>query len=741
MLRRTILAIAVLAVGIAAVLPVRPAAAQSGAPDNDYWWPNRLSLDPLRKASRESNPLGEDFNYREAFESLDLDALKADLTELMTTSQDWWPADYGHYGPFFIRMSWHSAGTYRTIDGRGGGDGGLQRLAPLNSWPDNANLDKATRLLWPLKQKYGRKISWADLMVLAGTVAMESMGFETLGFAGGRTDAWQPKDVNWGPEGEWLAADRRNADGELHRPFGATQMGLIYVNPEGPGGNSDPQAAAHAIRETFGRMGMNDEETVALIAGGHTFGKAHGAADASLYVGVEPEGGDIEAQGFGWQNSYGVGHGGDTITTGLEGAWTVNPAAWTHNFLENLYGYEWEQTRSPGGAVQWRPAGSAAADLVPDAHDPSKRHAPMMLTTDLALKVDPAYREITLRWLENLDEFEDAFARAWFKLTHRDMGPTSRYLGDLAPDREFIWQDPIPEVDHTLIDARDAAVLKAQILDSGLSTAELVRTAWASASTFRGTDMRGGANGARIRLAPQRDWPANDPAELGRVLETLDGIRSRFNDMQTGDKRVSLADVIVLGGAAAIERAAARGGHVHVDVPFAPGRMDSSPQQTDIESFALLEPAADGFRNYFASGNSRSPAEMLVEKAALLNLTAPEMTVLVGGMRSLNANAGGSAHGVFTDRPGTLSNDFFVNLTDMSTLWTKSSTEGAYEGRDRGSSDLRWTATPVDLIFGSNSELRAVAEFYAADDAREDFVHDFIAAWTKVMTLDRFDLP
>ena len=739
--RRTRLAIAVLAVGIAAVLPVRPAAAQSGAPDNDYWWPNRLSLEPLREASRESSPLGEDFNYREAFESLDLDALKADLTALMTTSQDWWPADYGHYGPFFIRMSWHSAGTYRTIDGRGGGDGGLQRLAPLNSWPDNANLDKATRLLWPLKQKYGRKISWADLMVLAGTVAMESMGFETLGFAGGRTDAWQARDVNWGPEGEWLAADRRNADGELHRPFGATQMGLIYVNPEGPGGNPDPRAAAHAIREAFGRMGMNDEETVALIAGGHTFGKAHGAAAASRYVGVEPEGGDVEAQGFGWQNRYGVGHGADTITSGLEGAWTANPAAWTHNFLENLYGHEWEQTRSPGGAVQWRPAGGAAADSVPDAHDPSKRHAPMMLTTDLALKVDPAYREITLRWLENPDEFEDAFARAWFKLTHRDMGPTSRYLGKLAPNREFIWQDPIPEVDHTLIDARDAAVLKAQILDSGLSTAELVRTAWASASTFRGTDMRGGANGARVRLAPQRDWTANDPAELGRVLETLDGIRSRFNDTQTGNKRVSLADVIVLGGAAAIERAAARGGQVHVEVPFAPGRMDALPEQTDVESFALLEPAADGFRNYFSGDNSRSPAEMLVEKAALLNLTAPEMTVLVGGMRSLNANARGSAHGVFTDRPGTLSNDFFVNLIDMSTLWTKSSTEGVYEGRDRGTGDLRWTATPVDLIFGSNSELRAVAEFYAADDAREHFVHDFIAAWTKVMTLDRFDLP
>ena len=592
---------------------------------------------------------------------------------------------------------------------------------------------------WPLKQKYGRKVSWADLLILAGTVAMESMGFETLGFAGGRLDAWQPDDVNWGPEGEWLGADRRAEDGALKKPFGATQMGLIYVNPQGPGGNSDPQAAAHAIREAFGRMAMNDEETVALIAGGHTFGKAHGAADAAQYVEVEPEGGDIEAQGFGWQNRYRSGHGADTITSGLEGAWTMNPAAWTHNFLENLYGYEWEQTRSPGGAVQWRPAAGAASDLVPDAHDPSLRHAPMMLTTDLALKVDPAYGEITSRWLDNPDEFADAFARAWFKLTHRDLGPTSRYLGDLAPDREFVWQDPVPEADHALIDDRDATVLKAQILDSGLSTAELVRAAWAAASTFRGTDMRGGANGARVRLAPQREWLANDPGELAGVLETLAGIQSRFNDAQMGDKRVSLADVVVLGGAAAIERAAARGGR-DVAVPFAPGRTDASAAQTDAESFALLEPIADGFRNYFGAGNSRSPAEMLVEKAAFLHLTIPEMTALVGGMRALNANAGGSAHGVFTDRPGTLSNDFFVNLTDMSTLWTRSSTEGLYEGRDRANGDLKWTATPADLIFGSSSELRAVAEFYAADDGQDDFVHDFVAAWTKVMTLDRFDL-
>ena len=739
MLERTISVIALLAIAISPVLPLNPAVAQDDAPTNDYWWPNRLSLDPLRQASPGSNPLGEDFNYSEEFESLDLHALTADLEKLMTTSQDWWPADFGHYGPFFIRMAWHSAGTYRTIDGRGGSDGGLQRFAPLNSWPDNANLDKAHRLLWPIKQKYGRKISWADLMILAGTVAMDSMGFETLGFAGGRIDAWQPEEVNWGPEGEWLAADRRDEDGELDHPFGATQMGLIYVNPEGPGGKPDPQAAADAIREAFGRMGMNDEETAALIAGGHTFGKAHGAAAASKYVGAEPEGDRIEAQGFGWRNRFGSGHGADTITSGLEGAWTINPAAWTHNYLENLYAYEWAQTRSPAGAIQWKPAGGAASNLVPDAHDPSRRHAPMMMTTDLALKVDPAYREITSRWLENPEEFEDAFARAWFKLTHRDMGPASRYLGDLAPDRKFVWQDPIPEVDHALINAKDAAELKAEILDSGLSIPELVRAAWASASTFRGTDMRGGANGARIRLAPQNDWAVNDPVELNRVLETLEQIRSDFNSAQSGDKRVSLADLIVLGGAAAIEQAAARAG-VDVEVPFAPGRMDASQEQTDADSVARLEPAADGFRNYFSSANPRSPAEMLVEKAALLNLTVPEMTALVGGMRAMNSNAGGSAHGVFTDRPGTLSNDFFVNLVDMSTQWTKSSTEGVYEGRDRATGELKWTATPVDLIFGSNSELRAVAEFYATEDAQEEFLQDFIAAWTKVMTLDRFDL-
>ncbi|MDE2667466.1 MAG: catalase/peroxidase HPI [Acidobacteriota bacterium] len=739
MFKRTISVITLLAIGFSPVAPIGTAGAKDKAPDNDYWWPNRLSLEPLRQVSRESGPVGNGFDYAKAFESLDLQALKADLTRLMTTSQDWWPADYGHYGPFFIRMAWHSAGTYRTIDGRGGGDGGLQRLAPLNSWPDNANLDKATRLLWPIKEKYGRKISWADLLILAGDVAMESMGFKTLGFAGGRVDAWYPEDVNWGPEGQWLAFDRRDKDGKLIRPLGATQMGLIYVNPQGPGGKPNPQAAAHAIREAFGRMGMNDEETAALIAGGHTFGKAHGAADPSKYVGVEPEAGDIEAQGFGWKNKYGKGNRGDTITSGLEGAWTRDPAAWTHNFLENLYGFEWELTQSPGGATQWKPAGGAAADLVPDAHDPNKRHAPMMLTTDIALRVDPAYREITSRWLKNPKEFEDAFARAWFKLIHRDLGPRSRYLGDLAPDREFVWQDPIPAVDHALIDAKDAAGLKTKILGSGLSTAELVRAAWASASTFRGTDMRGGANGGRIRLAPQKGWAANDPAELGRVLKTLEGIRSGFNGAQSGGKRVSLADLVVLGGAAAIEKAAKKAG-MDVDVPFAPGRMDATMEQTDADSFALLEPTADGFRNYFAGRNSRSPVERLVEKAAMLNLTVSEMTVLVGGLRVLNANSGGSRHGVFTDRPGTLSNDFFVNLVDMSTQWTKSSTAGVYEGRDRSTGEVKWTATPVDLIFGSNSELRSVTEFYAAGDAKEDFVKDFVAAWTKVMTLDRFDL-
>jgi len=736
MYKQTIAVVAALAIGILPML----ASAQTASPTNDYWWPNRLDLDPLRQDTTGISPLGADFDYAEAFESLDLNAVRADLEELMTTSQDWWPADFGHYGPFFIRMAWHSAGTYRTLDGRGGADGGMQRFAPLNSWPDNANLDKAHRLLWPIKQKYGRSISWADLMIMAGTVAMDSMGFETLGFAGGRVDAWQPEEVNWGPEGEWLAADRRNGAGELERPFGATQMGLIYVNPEGPGGNPDPQAAADAIREAFGRMAMNDEETAALIAGGHTFGKAHGAAAPSEYVGSEPEGGDIEDMGLGWKSSYGSGNGADTITSGLEGAWTIDPASWTHNYLENLYNFEWVQTRSPAGAIQWEPAGGAASNLVPDAHDPSRSHAPMMFTTDLALKVDPIYREITSRWLENPEEFEDAFARAWFKLTHRDMGPTSRYLGDMAPREQFVWQDPIPEVYHTLVNADDVESLKVRILDSGLSTGELVRTAWASASTYRGTDMRGGANGARIRLAPQNEWAANDPTELNRVLNTLEGIQVEFNRSASGNKRVSLADLIVLGGAAAIEQAAIQAG-VDVKVPFVAGRMDASQEQTDVDSFALLEPVADGFRNYFASGNDRSPVEMLIEKAAFLDLSIPEMTVLVGGMRALDANTGGADHGVFTDRPGTLSNDYFVNLIDMSTEWTHSSSdEGIYEGRDRATGTLKWTATPVDLIFGSNSELRAVSEFYAADDAHEDFVQDFVAAWTKVMTLDRFDI-
>ena len=738
MLKRTLPTL-IAALGLSTLAPINAANAQEQVANNDYWWPNRLSLEPLRQNSPASDPMGGEFDYAEAFSNLDLQALTADLETLMTTSQDWWPADFGHYGPFFIRMAWHSAGTYRSIDGRGGADGGMQRFAPLNSWPDNANLDKARLLLLPIKQKYGRNISWADLMILAGTVAMDSMGFETLGFAGGRVDAWEAEEVNWGPEGEWLASDRRNERGELEGALGATQMGLIYVNPEGPGGNADPQSAADAIREAFGRMAMNDEETVALIAGGHTFGKAHGAARPADYVDVEPEAASIEQQGLGWKNSYGSGNAGDTITSGLEGAWTIDPAAWTNNFLQNLYGYEWVQTRSPAGATQWEPAAGAASNLVPDAHDPSKRHAPMMLTTDLALKVDPAYREITMRWLENPEQFEDAFARAWFKLTHRDMGPSSRYLGNLIPSAEYVWQDPIPEVDYSPINNRDVNRLKDEILDSGLTTAELVRTAWASASTFRGTDMRGGANGARVRLAPQSGWAANNPQELTRVIGVLEGIQNEFNE-RSSRKQVSLADLIVLGGAAAIESAAQQGGH-DIDVAFVPGRADATQDHTDAASFAALEPTADGFRNYFAMGNSRSPAEMLIEKAVLLNLTVPEMTALVGGMRALDANAGQSKHGVFTDQPGTLSNDFFVNLIDLSVVWNRStSDEAVYEGRDRATNMLKWTATPADLIFGSNSELRAIAEFYAADDAEGQFVQDFVSAWTKVMTLDRFDL-
>ena len=730
---------AALTLAALSVSPLTQSIAQSSAPDNDYWWPNRLDLSPLRIESVGMDPRGEDFDYAEAFNSLDMDALVADLKALMTDSQDWWPADFGHYGPFFIRMAWHSAGTYRVTDGRGGSDGGMQRFAPLNSWPDNANLDKARRLLWPVKEKYGRAISWADLMILAGTVAMDDMGFETLGFAGGRVDEFQPEDVNWGPEGEWLGADRRDAMGALRQPFGAVQMGLIYVNPQGPDGNPDPMASAQRIRESFGLMAMNDEETAALIAGGHTFGKAHGAANPGQYVGADPEAGNLEQQGFGWQNNYGSGNAGDTITSGFEGAWTATPTDWSNGYLVNLYNYDWEQAQSPAGNTQWVPTDGAAANLVPDAVDANKRHAPIMFTTDLALKMDPAYAEITERWLQNPSEFEDAFARAWFKLTHRDLGPTTRYLGDMAPDQTFTWQDPIPAVDHDLVSDGDVAELKQGILDSGLSTGELVRTAWSSASSFRETDMRGGANGSRVRLAPQNSWEANSPDELDNVLAILEGIQSNFNSSNRG-KRISLADLIVLGGAVAIEQAAERAG-VDVEVPFIPGRTDASQEQTDVRSFAYLEPTADGFRNFFARGNERNPAEMLVEKAALLDLNVPEMTVLVGGLRVLDANTGGAQHGVFTDNPGTLSNDFFSNLIDMSTVWARSpSDEGIYVGRDRETNEVKWSATPVDLIFGSNSELRAVSEFYAQNDAQEQFVHDFVDAWTKVMTADRFDL-
>ena len=738
MLKKSLVLATAISLGLSTLAAVSPAAAQDGVANNDYWWPNRLDLDPLRDNDPASNPLGADFDYAEAFAQLDIEALKSDLIDVMTTSQDWWPADYGHYGPFFIRMAWHSAGTYRVSDGRGGAYGGMQRFAPLNSWPDNTNLDKAQRLLWPIKQKYGNHISWGDLMVLAGTVAMESMGFKTAGFAGGRVDSWEPEEVYWGPEGEWLADERYEGDRELKDGLGAVQMGLIYVNPEGPNGNPDPLAAARDIRETFGRMAMNDEETVALIAGGHTFGKAHGAAKPQGNVGVEPEGASIEEQGLGWKNTYGTGKGADTITSGLEGAWTVNPAAWTHNYLENLYAYDWEQTRSPAGAIQWIPKGGAAANLVPDAHDPSKRHAPIMFTTDLALKEDPAYREITSRWLENPEEFADAFARAWFKLTHRDMGPSTRYLGALVPTDELVWQDPVPAADYTEINDRDIAKLKAAVLESGLSTSELVRTAWASASTFRGTDFRGGANGARIRLAPQKDWEANNPAEVEKVIGVLETIQAEFNE-SSRRRKVSLADLIVLAGSAAVEQAARDAGH-SVEVAFTPGRTDATQEHTDVNSFAVLEPDYDAFRNYFAEGTRLSPARALIEKADRLTLTVPEMTVLLGGMRSLDANVGGAAHGVFTDRAGTLTNDFFVNLLDMSTVWAKADQEGVYEGRDRETGEIKWTATPVDLIFGSNTELRAVAEVYAMAGSEQKFVEDFAAAWTKVMNLDRFDI-
>ncbi|SDD44657.1 catalase/peroxidase HPI [Aquimonas voraii] len=710
------------------------AQAPMGAQD---WWPQRLDLRPLRQHAQASNPMGADFDYAAAFNRLDLEAVKADLKTLMTTSQDWWPADYGHYGPFFIRMAWHSAGTYRTFDGRGGADGGQMRFEPLNSWPDNVNLDRARRLLWPVKQKYGSAISWADLMVLAGNVALESMGFKTFGFAGGRVDDWEGDVTYWGPENKFLEDARHAGDRKLQRPLAATQMGLIYVNPEGPNGKPDPLAAARDIRETFGRMAMNDEETVALIAGGHTFGKAHGARKPEGCLEVEPAGAPIENQGLGWNNKCGSGKGADTITSGLEGAWTVNPIAWTTNYLDNLFAFEWVQTRSPAGAIQWIPADGQGANLVPDAHDKSKRHAPIMFTTDLALREDPAYREISLRFKNNPEQFADAFARAWFKLTHRDLGPRSRYLGSLVPQEELLWQDPIPAVEHALIDAQDIAALKAEILDSGLSVQALVRAAWSAAASYRGSDLRGGANGGRVRLAPQKDWAANSPAELAKVMQALAGIQAEFNRKATGGKQVSIADLVVLGGAAAIEQAARAAGH-SVQVPFTPGRADASQAQTDVASFAAMEPAADGFRNYFSEGSALSPAEALVDRANLLTLTVPEMAVLVGGLRALDANTDGAKHGVFTARPGALSNDFFVNLTDLSTQWSKSADQpGLYEGRDRASGELKWTATPVDLIFGSHSELRAVAEVYAANDGSEKFVQDFVKAWTKVMELGR----
>ncbi len=721
-------------------VPVHPVNASGQVRTNQAWWPNQLDLSPLRRNAAASNPMDKDFNYAQAFQDLDLTAVKKDIKTVLTTKQDWWPADFGNYGPFFIRMAWHSAGTYRLWDGRGGADGGQQRFEPLNSWPDNANLDKARRLLWPIKQKYGEKISWADLMVLTGNVALESMGFQTFGFAGGRQDDWEADLVYWGPETEFMADKRHGSDGKLENPLAAVQMGLIYVNPEGPHGNPDPIAAAKDIREAFGNMAMNDEETVALIAGGHTFGKAHGAHKPSECVGIEPAAAGLEEQGFGWTSKCGSGNAGHTVTSGLEGAWTFNPTAWTTQYLDNLLRFDWVQTKSPAGAVQWTPVNAAELQSVPDAHDPTKRHAPMMFTTDLALKFDPAYRAIAQRFRENPEEFRLAFAKAWFKLTHRDMGPRVRYLGPEAPSETLLWQDPIPQIDYKLVSDVDIARLKKDILSSGLTIPELVRTAWASASTFRGTDMRGGANGARIRLAPQKDWAVNNPAELNKVLTVLEKIRSDFNRSKTDGTKISLADTIVLAGSAAVEHAAREAGH-NVTVPFTPGRNDASQAQTDVKAFAVMEPTADGFRNYYANGNRYTSAEMLVDRASLLNLTVPEMTVLVGGMRSLNANADQSKHGVFTARPGSLNNDFFVNLLDMSTKWSKSPVlEGLYEGRDRVTGKLKWTATPVDLAFGSNSELRAVAEVYAYENANDKFVRDFIAAWTKVMNLDRYDL-
>jgi catalase-peroxidase len=709
------------------------------AATNADWWPNQLNLKILHQHSPLSDPMDKEFNYAEEFKSLDLNAVIKDLHALMTDSQDWWPADFGHYGPLFIRMAWHSAGTYRIGDGRGGAGSGEQRFAPLNSWPDNVNLDKARRLLWPIKQKYGRKISWADLMILAGNVALESMGFKTFGFGGGREDVWEPgEDIYWGPEGKWLADERYSGDRDLANPLAAVQMGLIYVNPEGPNGNPDPLAAAKDIRETFARMAMNDEETVALIAGGHSFGKTHGAGDAKL-VGPEPEAASIEEQGLGWKSKFGTGKGGDAIGSGLEVIWTTTPTKWSNNFFTNLFSYEWELTKSPAGAHQWTPKNGAGAGLMPDAHDPSKRHAPTMLTTDLALRLDPAYEKISRRFYENPQEFADAFAKAWYKLTHRDMGPLSRYLGPLVPKEALLWQDPVPSVDHELIGDKDIAALKANILASGLPISQLVTTAWASASSFRGSDKRGGANGARIRLAPQKDWEVNQPAELAKVLQKLEAIQKEFNSSQSGGKKVSLADLIVLGGCAAVEEAAKKAGR-DVKIPFSPGRTDASQEQTDVHSFAVMEPVADGFRNYLRKQNGTSPEELLVDRAQLLTLTAPEMTVLIGGMRVLNANFGKSKHGVFTNQSETLTNDFFVNLLDMNTEWQPSASEGVYEGRDRKTGETKWTGTRVDLLFGSNSQLRAIAEVYASDDSKEAFVKDFAAAWNKVMNLDRYDL-
>jgi len=709
-----------------------------GATSNQDWWPDQLNLGILHQHSPAANPMPEAFNYAEEFKKLDVEALKEDLFELMTTSQDWWPADYGHYGPLFIRMAWHSAGTYRIGDGRGGASSGSQRFAPLNSWPDNGNLDKARRLLWPIKQKYGNKVSWADLMIFAGNCALESMGFETIGFAGGREDVWESEqDIYWGVETEWLGDKRYSGDRELENPLGAVQMGLIYVNPEGPNGKPDPLAAAVDIRETFARMAMDDEETVALIAGGHTFGKCHGAGDPAL-VGPAPEGASIEEQGLGWDSSFGSGKGDDAITSGLEGAWTPKPVHWDNGYFDTLFGYEWEVTKSPAGAWQWTPKDPSAADVIPDAHDTSKRHAPMMATTDISLREDPIYLPISKRFHENPDQLADAFARAWYKLTHRDMGPRSRYLGPLVPKEEFLWQDPVPEVDHELVDAQDIGTLKGKILASGLSISQLVSTAWASAATFRGSDKRGGANGGRIRLAPQKDWEVNQPAQLAKELETLEAIQKEFNDAQSGGKKISLADLIVLGGCAAVEQAAKNAGH-DMEVPFTPGRSDASQERTDVASFAVLEPIADGFRNYLKAKHSVSVEELLIDRAQLLTLTAPEMTVLIGGMRALNANVGQSPHGVFTERPEKLTNDFFVNLLDMGTTWKAASdAQDVFEGRDRATGDLKWTGTRVDLIFGSNSQLRAIAEVYACDDSQEMFVRDFVAAWNKVMNLDLF---